>query len=86
MDKNKSLNEVVEAICLEQEDKSFGKSKVFTSPKIPLQSKILQQKKLSYSKLFSYLGSGVKESPYVVYDSEKPIASKLRKVNDICQS
>ena len=68
MNKDKSLNEIVEAISLEK-----GKflNKIVVSPRKPLLLPKQTQKKIDYSKFFSYIGSGVKASPYIVYEAKK---------------
>jgi hypothetical protein len=73
MDKNKSLNEVVEAISLE---KGEYLNKDFICSKIQLLLPQPKEKKLDYSKLFSYLGNNVKENSYITYTSEKIIKKK----------
>ena len=68
MDKNKSLNEVVEAISLE---KGEYLNKNFIYSKIQLLLPQPKEKKLDYSKLFSYLENNIKKNPYIVYVSGK---------------
>ena len=67
MDKDKSLNEVVEAISLE---KGESLNKVVMPSKIQLLLPQSKQKKLDYSKLFSYLGNGVRKNLYAAYESK----------------
>ena len=68
MDKNKSLNEVVEAISLE---KGESLNKIVMPSKIQLLSSKPKEKKLDYSKLFSYLENNIKKNLYIVYVSGK---------------
>ena len=70
MDKNKSLNEVVEAISLEKEE---SLNKVVMPSKIQLLLPQPKEKKLDYSKLFSYFGAGVRKNLYSSYESEGTI-------------
>ena len=76
MDKNKSLNEIIEAINLERGKQPINPTNLITSLKIPLLPP-QKQKKVDYSKLFSYFSGKVKENPYFNYESEKPIKKFL---------
>ena len=79
MKKDKPLNEVIEAIYLEQKERYIDENKVIISSKIPLLLPKQSQKKIDYSKLFSYLGGGVKENPYLDYHLEKSIKNNQHK-------
>lgn len=58
MNKETSLNEIVEAISLEQGEKYLDTINVVTLSKIPLLLPLQKQKNIDYSNLFSYLEGG----------------------------
>ena len=77
MNKDTSLNEIVEAISLEQGKKYISTIKLNSPQKVPLFLHIQEQKKVDYAKLFSYFNKGVKKSPYISYVAEKQINKML---------